>query len=81
VVKTTAAATVIKTDGQEQSTASMVLQDDENEMIIDPENEMIIDPDEEIDETAMNYDFAMKEVILNELNSGKFTCNNSPTQL
>ena len=32
------------------------------------------DPEEceemEIDETAMNYDFAMKEVILNELNSG-----------
>ena len=53
-------------EGQEQHSTTSVSssQGDEN---IDPEEceEM------EIDETAMNYDFAMKEVILNELNSGK----------
>lgn len=55
-----------KSEGQEHSTTSLSSsQDEENEVIIDPDEEM------EIDETAMNYDFAMKEVILNELNSGK----------
>lgn len=54
----------IKTaEGQEPSTISVSSQDDE--MIIDPDEEI------EIDEAAMNYDFAMKEVILNELNSGE----------
>ena len=43
-------------------------QGDENEQMMDPDEEM------EIDETAMNYDFAMKEVILNELNSGELAC-------
>ena len=71
MVKSTAAATITEGGGSktaerhEHSTTSVSSsQDDEN-----------IDPDEceemEIDETAMNYDFAMKEVILNELNSGK----------
>ena len=32
-----------------------------------------IDEEMEIDETALNYDFAMKEVILNELNSSKLS--------
>ena len=32
-----------------------------------------IDEVMEIDENAMNYDFAMKEVILKELNSGKLS--------
>jgi len=35
------------------------------------EEDIMTDPEEEIDEEAMNYDFAMKEVILNELDSGK----------
>ena len=52
-------------EGQEHSTTSVSSsQGDED---IDPEECEEI----EIDETAMNYDFAMKEVILNELNSGK----------
>ena len=34
------------------------------------EEGIMTDPDEEIDEEVMNYDFAMKEVILNELDSG-----------
>ena len=68
MVKSAAAtAAGIKTaEGHEHSTTSVSSsQEDENEMIIDPDEEM------EIDETAMNYDFAMKEVILNELNSGE----------
>ena len=55
---------VVKGNGQEKSTPSVTSQDDENEMMMGYDDEM------EIDETAMNYDFAMKEVILNELNSG-----------
>jgi len=34
------------------------------------EEGVMTDPEDEIDEEAMNYDFAMKEVILNELDSG-----------
>jgi len=36
------------------------------------EEGIMTDPDEEIDEEVMNYDFAMKEVILNELDSGTY---------
>ena len=52
---------------EEHEQHSVSSQDDE--LIVDNE----IDPDEEIEinETTMNYDFAMKEVILNELNSGE----------
>ena len=50
-------------EGHEHSTTlASSLQEDKNEVI--PDEEM------EIDETAMNYDFAMKEVVLNQLNSG-----------
>ena len=62
-------------EGHEQhSNAALSPQDEE----VLEDNE--IDPDEEmeIDETAMNYDFAMKEVILNELNSGKLLLQYQP---
>ena len=58
------------TEGQEHSTGSVSSQE-QDEIMIDLDEEM------EIDETAMNYDFAMKEVILNELNSGKLPCGTS----
>ena len=65
MIKSAAAAGTKTAEIHGHSTTSVSSsQDDEN-----------IDPDEceemEIDETAMNYNFAMKEVILNELNSGK----------
>lgn len=31
------------------------------------------------DETTMNYDFALKEVILTELNSGELSLNKNPS--
>ena len=55
-------------EGHEQY--SPVTVSSQDEFIVDNE----IDPDEEkeIDETTINYDFAIKEVILNELNIGEF---------
>ena len=79
MVKSTATAAAVtrggtKTtaEGQEHSTGSVSSQE-QDEVIIDPDEEI------EIDETAMNYDFAMKEVILNELNSGKLPLATSLT--
>ena len=58
------------TEGPQRSVATSISssQGDENEQIMDCDEEV------EIDETAMNYDFAMKEVILNELDSGELSC-------
>ena len=40
-----------------------------------------LDEEMEIDEAVMNYDFAMKEVILSELNCGKLSFDTSPTHI
>lgn len=61
---TTAMKTTTAEGGNDQSSAGVMPEGDD-------EYEVITDTEEEIDETAMNYDFAMKEVILNELNSGE----------
>ena len=68
MVKSVASVGGVKTaEGHEHSATSVSSLPDESEVVIDPDEEI------EIDETAMNYDFAMKEVIMNELNSGKLS--------